>query len=184
MDRRPVNRGVPLGGGSTLPHPRSGSDLWQHCHAPNARHGNPGQAYRASLALAEWLCRTADRIDPTRVCGPFRRLRGGASAPDPASLCWLLQRHQNASVFGQRCAGFSPRSADWNHKFTPDSWRPSSPLCPGLGFRYTQRSELHFENEQTPALAIDRVDDLTLVDQDVIDRDEACLLYTSDAADE
>jgi hypothetical protein len=28
------------------------------------RHGHPGQAYRASLALAERLCRTADRIDP------------------------------------------------------------------------------------------------------------------------
>ncbi|MCA6111502.1 hypothetical protein [Bradyrhizobium cenepequi] len=29
-----------------------------------ARHGHPGQAYRTSLALAEWLGRTADRIDP------------------------------------------------------------------------------------------------------------------------
>jgi hypothetical protein len=29
-----------------------------------ARHGHPGQAYRPNLALAEWLCRTADRIDP------------------------------------------------------------------------------------------------------------------------
>ena len=26
--------------------------------------GHPGQAYRTSLALAEWLCRTADRINP------------------------------------------------------------------------------------------------------------------------
>jgi len=25
------------------------------------------QAYRTSFALAEWLCRTADRIDPARV---------------------------------------------------------------------------------------------------------------------
>jgi hypothetical protein len=33
-------------------------------HAPIARHGHPGQAYRTSLTLAEWLCRTADRIDP------------------------------------------------------------------------------------------------------------------------
>jgi hypothetical protein len=33
-------------------------------HAPIARHGHPGQAYRTRLALAEWLCRTADRIDP------------------------------------------------------------------------------------------------------------------------
>ena len=33
-------------------------------HAPIARHGHPVQAYRTSLALAEWRCRTADRIDP------------------------------------------------------------------------------------------------------------------------
>ena len=62
-----------------------------HCHTPIARHGHPGQAYRAGLALAEWLCRTADRIDPARVCGPFHRLGRGASAPDPAILRSLLQ---------------------------------------------------------------------------------------------
>jgi hypothetical protein len=45
-------------------HPRSRPDLWQRRDAPIARHGHPGQAYRTSLALAEWLCRTADRIDP------------------------------------------------------------------------------------------------------------------------
>jgi hypothetical protein len=28
------------------------------------RHGHPGQAHRTSFALAERLCRTADRIDP------------------------------------------------------------------------------------------------------------------------
>ena len=77
-----------------------------------ARHGHPGQAYCAGLALAEWLCRTADRIDPARVRGPFHRLGRGASAPHPASLCSLLQRHQNASVIGQRCAGLAPGSAD------------------------------------------------------------------------
>jgi hypothetical protein len=32
--------------------------------------------------LAEWLCRTADRIDPARVFGPHHCLRRGASAPD------------------------------------------------------------------------------------------------------
>jgi hypothetical protein len=36
----------------------------QCCHAPIALHGHPGQAYLTGLALAEWLCRTADRIDP------------------------------------------------------------------------------------------------------------------------
>jgi transposase InsO family protein len=38
----------------------------------------------------------------------------------------------------QRCAGLSPASADWNHSFTPDTRRASSPLRPGLSFRYTQ----------------------------------------------
>ena len=39
----------------------------------------------------EWLCRTADRIDPTRVRGSFHRLRRGASTPHPANLRSLLQ---------------------------------------------------------------------------------------------
>jgi hypothetical protein len=44
--------------------PRSGSNL-RHCrHATIACHGHPGQAYCTSLTLAEWLSRTADRIDP------------------------------------------------------------------------------------------------------------------------
>src|ERR1017187_9267052 len=56
---------------------------------------------------------------------------------DPASLCWLLQRHQNASVIEQRCPGLSPSSADRKHQIVPNPWRASSPLCAGLGFRYT-----------------------------------------------
>src|SRR3979409_698392 len=31
------------------------------------------EAYRTSLALAEWLCRTADRVDPPRVPGSYHR---------------------------------------------------------------------------------------------------------------
>ncbi|MBO4226136.1 hypothetical protein [Bradyrhizobium neotropicale] len=42
-------------------------DLWQRRHAPNARHGHPRQAYYTGLAVAEWSCRTVDRIDPPRV---------------------------------------------------------------------------------------------------------------------
>ena len=32
-----------------------------------ARHGHPGQAYCTSVTLAEWLCRTAYRINPARM---------------------------------------------------------------------------------------------------------------------
>src|SRR5664280_3775975 len=42
--------------------------------APNSRHRHPGQAYGTGFALAEWFCRTADRVDPARVRGPFRVL--------------------------------------------------------------------------------------------------------------
>jgi hypothetical protein len=40
----------------------------------------------------EWLCRTADRIDPARVFGPHHCLRRGSSAPNSEKLCGLLQR--------------------------------------------------------------------------------------------
>jgi hypothetical protein len=46
--------------------------VWQRRHTKIARHGHPGQAYRTSLALAEWLCRTADLIN---VRGPFFLVR-------------------------------------------------------------------------------------------------------------
>ena len=58
---------------------------------PFACHGHPGQAHRSGFALAEWLRRTADRIDPARMRGPFRRLGRNTSAPDLANLCSLLQ---------------------------------------------------------------------------------------------
>ncbi len=61
---RQITEAFPWDEAPHLPHPQSGQDLWQRRHAPIAGHGHPGQAYRTSLALAEWLCRTDDRIDP------------------------------------------------------------------------------------------------------------------------
>ena len=58
--------------------------------------GIPGQAYRTIFTLAEWLCRTVDRIDPARVSGPHHCLGRGTSAPNSEILCRLLQRGQNA----------------------------------------------------------------------------------------
>src|SRR5262249_3659106 len=94
--------------------------------------------HRATLALAEWLRRTADRIDPARVSRSFRRLGRNPSAPDLANLCSLLQRHQNAPVAGQRCTGLSSHSVYRNHQLARDPRRTSSLLRSGLGFRYTQ----------------------------------------------
>jgi len=43
---------------------RSRSHLWHHRYTPIARHGHSRQTHRASVALAERFCRTADRVDP------------------------------------------------------------------------------------------------------------------------
>jgi hypothetical protein len=96
--------------------------------------GNPGQTRRTSLALAECLCRTADRVDPPRVLGSYRRFRRVPSTPNLAILRALLQRRQNASILGQGCANLSPGSADREHQIVSHpGWAPS-PLRQGLGF--------------------------------------------------
>src|SRR5258708_33075645 len=97
-----------------------------------------GTSLRTSLALAEWLCRTADRIDPARVLGPRHCLRRGTFAPNSEILRRLLQLRQNASVFAQGRAGFSACSAIRHHNFKRPPWRTSLPILPGLGFRHTQ----------------------------------------------
>ncbi len=57
---RQITEAFPWDGCPTIPNPRQGSHLWCRRHTPIARHGHPGQAYRPSLALAEWICRTAE----------------------------------------------------------------------------------------------------------------------------
>jgi hypothetical protein len=87
-----------------------------------------------------WLCRTADRIDPARVFGPHHCPGRGTSASDSEKLCGLLQRRENASVIEQRCACLSPGSAIRRHKFARHTGRTSSSIRSDLDFRYTQAS--------------------------------------------
>jgi hypothetical protein len=70
-------------------------------------HWHPGQAHCTSLALAEWICRTADRIDPARVCRAFRRLGRGASSPNPAGLSTTSERTGRWIKTGRSLAQFS-----------------------------------------------------------------------------
>jgi hypothetical protein len=70
---------------------RDRDQIYGSSHKTNPSHGHPGQAHRAGLALAKWLCRTADWVDPARVRRPFCGPGRGASAPHSANLCWLLQ---------------------------------------------------------------------------------------------
>src|SRR6478752_92852 len=76
------------------------------------------------------------------MCGPHHCLGRGASAPNTEIVRALLQRHQNASIIGQRCAGHSPNSANRKHQITRHPRRTSPPLRPSLSFRYTQSAAL------------------------------------------
>src|SRR5674476_932877 len=85
-------------------------------------------------AQANAFCKKVKLPAKVRAIFSLARISIRSAAPERMHR----ERHQNAPVIGQRCTGLSPRSADWNHKFTPDPWRASSPLCAGLGFRNTQ----------------------------------------------
>jgi hypothetical protein len=52
--------------------------------------GHPGQTYRSGLTLAEWLCRTADRIHSALMCGPHHCPGRGTSTQDSEILHTLL----------------------------------------------------------------------------------------------
>ena len=94
---------------------------------------------KPTAPASPWQNGFAERlIGSIRVSRSCHHPGRSAFASDSKILCRLLQRRQNASVTEQRCAGLSPASADWNHSFTPDTRRASSPLRPGLSFRYTQ----------------------------------------------
>ena len=101
------------------------------------RHGHSRQTHRTSVALAERFCRTVDRIDPARVPRPSRRL-------GEAHLRRILQTY--ARYYNKIR---THRSLDKDAPFSRPVQRigsikahailgPASPLCPGLGFRYTQ----------------------------------------------
>src|SRR5260370_18780133 len=72
------------------------------------RHGHPRRTHCNGLAVEAFVGREVDRNDPWRVRGPHRRAGRGASAPDPARVCSLLQYCENAPVIGPGCASLSP----------------------------------------------------------------------------
>jgi hypothetical protein len=82
------------------------------------------------LAVAELLRGAIDRVDPSRVPGSRRRVERGASAPDAAILCALLQRNQNARSLN--------KDAPCLAQFKPIGHIMSHALLGGLHHQYVQ----------------------------------------------
>src|SRR5262245_4811831 len=95
-----------------------------------ARHGYSRSTNFAAIAMAKCLCRTAGRLDPTRM----RRSYRGSGRPAPSSHVAiaheLLQRSANTSVLRQGCSGITrnscrrPDSSDADPRWSPPRVRP------------------------------------------------------------
>ena len=138
MDRASDHRGIPLERGAALPHPRSRSHLWRRRYASIARHGHPGQADCAGLALAERFCRTVDRIDPPRVRGPprsswARRICAGSCDPMRA-ITMKSERTGRWTKMRRPIALFSGSGTSSHTRFSADFITITS----GFRFWYTQ----------------------------------------------
>src|SRR5262249_5389854 len=117
-----------------LPDSRSGSGLRRCRHAPIASHGHSRQAHRPELALAERLCRKADRINPTRVCRPCGCLGRGALTPDSEEVFRLLQRVEDSPIARQGRSNSSRDPARGLHHIFARPRRTPSPLWQNLIF--------------------------------------------------
>src|SRR5260370_26916310 len=65
MDRKSDYGSFRLGTGSPLSDPRSRSGLWQSFHPTTSIDGHSRPTNVATLPVAKWMRRTADRFDPT-----------------------------------------------------------------------------------------------------------------------
>jgi len=73
---------------------------------------------------------------------PFRKFHSPWAGRICAESCEpvpvVTTTSEPTDLWLKRCAGLSPSQADRKHWVALNPWRPSSPLRPGLGFRYTQ----------------------------------------------
>ncbi len=77
---------------------------------PASSDGHPRSADCTAIAMAERMCGTADRINPTGLPGPRRRVRRAAPASSAQSVPNILQRSPHALITGEGRAG-PPRGA-------------------------------------------------------------------------
>jgi len=98
--------------------------------ATGRRHGHQGSSYGTMLVLAKRLCRTTDRIYPTRMFGSSDHYRGGTSAPRASRLRRLLQSYPHSPVFEQRHAIGAANSAGRPDQIYTSPWRSAPFIRP------------------------------------------------------
>src|SRR5262249_51778746 len=102
------------------------------CRTASFSYGYSRSPDCAALTVAERPCGELDRLNPSRVPGPGGDPRRRPFAPDPQSLCCLLQRVPNAPVPGQGCANPSTDPTVRSGRREADPRWASSPILPDL----------------------------------------------------
>src|SRR5437667_5709224 len=123
-----------LGEGSRVPHPRPGSCLWRGIHLACSGDGHPRSTDLAAIALAECLCRTADRFDPAGMHRPSRRAWRAAPSARAAVVYEILQRDAHTLITEQGCADTARCSGRRAHAVLANLGRIASPIRPDLIF--------------------------------------------------
>jgi hypothetical protein len=122
MDSQPADSGLRLGAGSALSHPRQGCLLRQHICAPSSIAWHSRSSHICTLALAERVCRAADRFDPAGMPGPYCGDKRAAPSPHPCVLHGLLQCSANSSLVRQGCTQWKGRPASGACRRTAYAW--------------------------------------------------------------
>jgi hypothetical protein len=90
------------------------------------------QTHICTLAMAERVCRAADRLDPPGMFGPYRGDRRAAPSPHPPVLHGVLQRGAHAPLIRQGCAQCENHSAPRVYRSATYAWWVAPSVCANL----------------------------------------------------
>src|ERR1700704_2074461 len=84
--------------------------------------------------MAKWICRKADRFDPTGMPRPRCCVRRATPPSHTAVVHELSQRDTDAFIFGERCPDLPRPRTRRAHSLPPNSRRATPPICPDLNY--------------------------------------------------
>src|SRR5215469_1212858 len=111
-----------------LSHPRPRHLVWRRGHPAAASHGHSRPADHATLTVAKRPCRTADRLDPTRMPRPCRGGGGKAPPSSVGELRDLLQPGAYACCARQGCSAPSTGADSRAYRISHLARRPPPAL--------------------------------------------------------
>ncbi len=96
--------------------------LRQHIRSPNSLARHSRSSHICALAMAERICRAADRLDTTGMLGPHCGDKRAAPSPHPPVLHGILQYGAHAPLVKEGCAQWKGNSAPRAYRRKAYAW--------------------------------------------------------------